>query len=492
MEKDKLKVKDLCLTLGMFKSDGVPLPLVDHFVVDGGATRMPEHAEKYLDIEGHSRAAVERACDVVRAVQVEAELSILANAAKRAFVCVIGSAPVRVRMAAGGVNPARVYSWCEEESDALRPETEVDEGGDQEMAELMANGFLPLDSLSELERECIVTDGTPQHSLAVEEYERWMRDRTGDAFVLAFAHRVSRDHASYLACELEEHSFDGTDLLLGGLRASISDDEAINIAVMQNQILCTDIEGERVAIRARLADFEVGCQARLLQAVVDGEDGLRWRLGNGVGGDGMQVEGGCFHAENLNRAEAMEKMKALRAKAAEGTSQPGDKGYMLAQRLVPMSGAVVVDCWSCKSVKMSFPSGSKFAGHIPLAAVRRADRQVDHDTPVIELGGVGKATGPKLIALGLTTIGSLAALTETSMAALHVQMQVAGVKNLNLRRHHENALALLATGVADEDPASEDEREMEDCLTFDDSDEEIERNLVSDCVNCNIVARDVG
>ncbi|KAK3278357.1 hypothetical protein CYMTET_13696 [Cymbomonas tetramitiformis] len=174
----------------------------------------------------------------------------------------------------------------------------------------------------------------------------------------------------------------------------------------------------------------------------------------------------------------MEKMKALRAKAAEGTSQPGDKGYMLAQRLVPMSGAVVVDCWSCKSVKMSFPSGSKFAGHIPLAAVRRADRQVDHDTPVIELGGVGKATGPKLIALGLTTIGSLAALTETSMAALHVQMQVAGVKNLNLRRHHENALALLATGVADEDPASEDEREMEDCLTFDDSDEEIERNLL--------------
>ncbi|KAK3234185.1 hypothetical protein CYMTET_55553 [Cymbomonas tetramitiformis] len=79
------------------------------------------------------------------------------------------------------------------------------------------------------------------------------------------------------------------------------------------------------------------------------------------------------------------------------------------------------------------------------------------DTPITELNGVGKKTGPKLIDLGLATVGKLAELTDTDMQTYVCKMIVEGVRRVNLWNLRDNARELLATGVPDVDPESEDD-----------------------------------
>ncbi|KAK3279273.1 hypothetical protein CYMTET_12836 [Cymbomonas tetramitiformis] len=162
---------------------------------------MVEQLDKYLDVEGQSRASVEKSCAVVLAVQQEAELAVLANGAKRAFLHEIGSSVVIVRTTPTGCNPAHVYSWREQGGDTapqvavagvgddvgsgvsvgdgdtagvgegvsstadLNVGVRVDVGGRgtspyPELAKLMEAGFLPLDSLDAVEMEYVDTAGT--------------------------------------------------------------------------------------------------------------------------------------------------------------------------------------------------------------------------------------------------------------------------------------------------------------------------------------------
>ncbi|KAK3268624.1 hypothetical protein CYMTET_22874 [Cymbomonas tetramitiformis] len=333
MEEDVLKVKEICLSLRMFQSDGEDLPLIDHFKRWGGShvTEMPGRQElhsRYLDVERHTTPMVAKQATGIISVLKERELAILATGAKQEFLQTIGvDSPVNVGVHMS-VNPALVYNWRSE------PAIEVSSRGQDAavLAKLKAFcGYTSIDAMDIVDQAFFSSVCTSFGQMASEEYIRVHVHKEQGLYMRDVDRCIGAHDKEDLMAETLEASY----LLLGGVRVSITDDEAIELASLEwKSKMAVDEMHDQLMVQ--IGTMKHTLREKLAMIIAAAEDAVRWSRG---------IDG-KLHARNWNKGEVRHHL----SQCAQGWCDV-DAIHELLQRMVS-DGDVVVDSWTGKTSKL--------------------------------------------------------------------------------------------------------------------------------------------
>ncbi|KAK3262638.1 hypothetical protein CYMTET_28518 [Cymbomonas tetramitiformis] len=140
----------------------------------------------------------------------------------------------------------------------------------------------------------------------------------------------------------------------------------------------------------------------LVAAIEATEDLVRWYPG----------EDGKLYARNWNKSDVRHHLRSCKQ------SRTADDSIRDIADPMVLDGDVVVDSWSVKTTKLSFPGGSNFALVLTPTPTSHSDNTfgVEDDTPVVEMPGVGPRLEETLLKLGIRTVADLARLDVDTIA----------------------------------------------------------------------------
>ena len=194
------------------------------------------------------------------------------------------------------------------------------------------------------------------------------------------------------------------------------------------------------------------CKKSIAEAILNGEDGARWK----------EVEGkpGEFCPRNLTCVD----VRALLNKTS-------GEALGLGGRLCN-GPRITLDCWTQKFQKMAFPSNSRFADYLKQLMVRlgvmtdeSAPKHFDEATDVGELGVIGKKRETVLKRIFIIfTVGQLAGLVPEQVLQYQERVRLEKIPGkINFERAVEKARTQISTGLPDyEDAVAETSGEAGD------------------------------
>ncbi|KAK3254976.1 hypothetical protein CYMTET_35826, partial [Cymbomonas tetramitiformis] len=244
----------------------------------------------------------------------------MASGAKENFSIIVGELPVVVRTSPVAVNPATVFSWEVAEQSGVPA---ADDSQDDEILSLMEMGYKPLDGASRELQTYLQSWDKPEKVLAVEEYMQSGLHQTQGMFT-PNVRGAARDTRQYAHNQLVEVHLRGGELLLGGVKVSISDEQAIKMVEYKYRIQNEERVDEVNVLKEELAAYETSCRSDLDIAIRLTEAMLRWEAGT----EGKIV------ARNWSRADAH----------AEIMRDPDDAArsvWPITKHVVPSYGPVV-------------------------------------------------------------------------------------------------------------------------------------------------------
>lgn len=287
-----------------------------------------------------------------------------------------------------------------------------------------------------------MTQSQPEGDLAVQEYRSEYLDAAGPS---KFKRNVEPLTQEVPKSELLVVQKKDWDLMLGGLRVSVTNEEACSLAELEHVVREATKEGEPDAMdaaNAALSAYQDLCKENLHMAVQEAEDSCRWGV----------VEGGLdtLLARNVTKVEAIWQVRD--GSVGELKSRICDKGNEVVDGVTGRDVGTLT-----KSFFKTFID--KMHGR-EQATRRRGAVQVafEASSPNNVLVGVGRAYKIILTSvLGLKTVGDIAALTDAEIFTLQerVRTENLATNRLNLWKLREQAHRLLEIGVPEEDDAEE-------------------------------------
>jgi len=433
-DREKARLIEAFIDLGMFKLDGKALPLADHFSTKlrGGLAPKTAH-QRHLDIEEHARPSMEKSIFNVVMHFKERELAILATQALKRYSRVIGVDPVEVRLeVVEGTrdkrNPASVWNYVTEGCPEASPQMPtIDE------------------SIRSIDA-ALFSEDQPKWKLAFQhqfsdkadlmEEEVLAGDRVFQRNVPAIWTEVPADRLVTLP------SF-GVELLLHGVWVSLTKKEACALAEKQweVEVMRENADLDLAEKESELKQHEAELHDLIRTDVKAAEERLRW-------------------ARSDTPLSQAVKPRLMTSSDARRHVREG-KDVIQCRVVSADISEVAVDAWSGRLYKTLYSSrDSLFASTLGTPPV--ADPVYNHASSVKSISRVGGETAKYLGELGLRTLGDLIRLREENdeMKLLEVIVVRRGKKipyGWTLRKLVAAAVELVEFGLPD--VGSEDEEE---------------------------------
>ena len=274
----------------------------------------------------------------------------------------------------------------------------------------------------------------------------------GKDYGVVWEHDVLPELNVFQTEDLVEHYIENEHaLMLGGLKVGLKPEQAIQIACLRwKEKQAGNHEAKRLAASRCLDEYKELSKTKLVAAVEAGEHAGRY----------AEVSEHGLKARNITGEE-------LKARILSGEEKNPVTDY------VCVEGMLAVDCWSSKTSKLLYPTGSMFT--TVLTSGSTVVDTHDKEGPVRSVNGVGKRIELVLVqTFQIKTVGALATLMDENLEQFQEKIRsekLLGAR-INLKTLRKRAQDYLNAGMPDateenEEPDPDYQEQIEHCRVTD-------------------------
>jgi hypothetical protein len=266
MDADMNTVDKLCTSVGMFKLDGEEAPPCDLFAK--APSLSGTNPNKFWEMADSIKRSVDKSSFCVVGVLQERVLGVRATKFKQDLAVTIGCEAVPVHVKEGHTNPAHVFSYATGSDVEGTPEgavegaVELSTHSEETFERKVPEKFTRISQLSSVRAGAYSAQCTLEYPLEVQEYASAYLGASG---IQKYLREVPQCEGEAYVLEFVVKLLSGSDLLLEGLKVSVTDLEACKLAELDWMAIAAARTGtpeESSAAKATLEKYIAACKEK--------------------------------------------------------------------------------------------------------------------------------------------------------------------------------------------------------------------------------------